>query len=246
MAEAIRGSFRSVTGQELEKRLWPAEGQPKAVVQFVHGMAEHIDRYDAPAKALNQAGFIVVGHTHLGHGQNAAVKGYFADKDGWDALIEDANALRRETQAQYPDLPYFLLGHSMGSFVARTYCLKYEEGLAGAIFSGTGHFGKGIVTAGSAIAAIQCFFGGAQKPCMLLHHMNFSANNQKVDNPRTDSDWLTRDAEQVALYKADPLCGFPLHGSGLRRYVQRPAPAVPGAPLRHEEGHTRAALCRRS
>ena len=130
MAEAIRGSFRSVTGQELEKRLWPAEGQPKAVVQFVHGMAEHIDRYDAPAKALNQAGFIVVGHTHLGHGQSAAVKGYFADKDGWDALIEDTNALRRETQAQYPDLPYFLLGHSMGSFVARTYCLKYEEGLA--------------------------------------------------------------------------------------------------------------------
>ena len=80
MAETIRGNFRSVTGQELEKRLWPAEGQPKAVVQFVHGMAEHIDRYDAPAKALNQAGFIVVGHTHLGHGQNAAVKGYFADK----------------------------------------------------------------------------------------------------------------------------------------------------------------------
>ena len=224
MAEAIRGSFRSVTGQELEKRLWPAEGQPKAVVQFVHGMAEHIDRYDAPAKALNQASFIVVGHTHLGHGQNAAVKGYFADKDGWDALIEDTNALRRETQAQYPDLPYFLLGHSMGSFVARTYCLKYEEGLAGAIFSGTGHFGKGIVTAGSAIAAIQCFFGGAQKPCMLLHHMNFSANNQKVDNPQTDSDWLTRDAEQVALYKADPLCGFPFTArayadmfSGLRR-----------------------------
>ena len=112
----------------------------------------------------------------------------------------------------------------MGSFVARTYCLKYEEGLAGAIFSGTGHFGKGIVTAGSAIAAIQCFFGGAQKPCMLLHHMNFSANNQKVDNPQTDSDWLTRDAEQVALYKADPLCGFPFTArayadmfSGLRR-----------------------------
>ena len=121
MAEAIRGSFRSVTGQELEKRLWPAEGQPKAVVQFVHGMAEHIDRYDAPAKALNQAGFIVVGHTHLGHGQNAVVKGYFAENDGWDALIEDTNALRRETQAQYPALPYFLLGHSMGSFFARLY-----------------------------------------------------------------------------------------------------------------------------
>lgn len=99
MAEAIKGSFRSVTGQELEKRLWPADGEPKAIVQFVHGMAEHIDRYDAPAKALNQAGFLVVGHTHLGHGRNAAVKGYFAEKDGWDALIEDTNALRREVQA---------------------------------------------------------------------------------------------------------------------------------------------------
>ena len=87
MAEAIRGNFRSVTGQELDKRLWLPEGAPKGIVQFVHGMAEHIDRYDAPAKALNQAGFIVVGHTHLGHGQNAVVKGYFAENDGWDALI---------------------------------------------------------------------------------------------------------------------------------------------------------------
>ena len=80
MAETIRGNFRSVTGQELEKRLWPAEGQPKAVVQFVHGMAEHIDRYDAPAKALNQAGFIVVGHYPSGPWPERRGEGLFCRK----------------------------------------------------------------------------------------------------------------------------------------------------------------------
>ena len=205
---AIRGTFQSVTRTELEKRLWPADGEPKGVVQFVHGMAEHIDRYDEPARRLNAAGFTVVGHTHLGHGSNTRVKGYFAANNGWDALIDDTHALRQQTQAEYPGLPYFMLGHSMGSFVIRTYCLKYEEGLAGVILSGTGHFAPPIVTAGSVIAALQCMLGMAEKPSRLIHHMNFSANNKRFENPRTDSDWLTRDAEQVDLYIADPDCGF--------------------------------------
>lgn len=221
---AENGTFLSVTGEKLEKRLWPAQGEAKGVVQLVHGMAEHIHRYDDAAQHLNAAGYVVVGHTHLGHGENAKIKGYFAKKEGWDALIEDVHTLRKETHAQYPDLPYFLLGHSMGSFVVRTYCLKYEAGLSGVIISGTGHFDPPILMAGSLIAGLQCAFGGAEKPSMILHKMNFDKNNQQVENPLTDSDWLTRDAEHVEKYRSDPLCGFPFTAraygdmfSGLKR-----------------------------
>ena len=95
---AVYGTFTSVTGQELEKAFWPTEGATRGVVQFVHGMAEHISRYDAAARALNAAGYAVVGHTHLGHGEKAPLLGYFAAENGWDALIEDVHALRLETQ----------------------------------------------------------------------------------------------------------------------------------------------------
>jgi len=201
-------TFRSVTGQELEKRFWPAQGEAKGVVQLVHGMAEHIARYDDTAEALNAAGYHVVGHTHLGHGKNAQIKGYFADKQGWDAVLSDTHAVRVQTQEEYPDLPYYLLGHSMCSFVARGYALQHEEGLSGVIFSGTGHFEKPIITAGTLISGLQCLLGKGKEPCKLLHNMNFSANNQAFENPRTECDWLSRDPEQVDAYVADPLCGF--------------------------------------
>ena len=132
MIEMQKGVFRSVTGQKLDRRLWLPEGEPRAVVQFVHGMAEHIDRYDAAARALASAGFAVTGHSHLGHGPKAEIKGFFADKNGWQCLIDDVHTLRTQTQAYFPGKPYFLLGHSMGSFVVRGYLLEKAEGLAGA------------------------------------------------------------------------------------------------------------------
>ena len=114
---AVYGTFASVTGQTLERVLWPIEGTPRGVVQLVHGMAEHISRYDTAAQALNAAGYAVVGHTHPGHGEKAPLLGYW--ENGWDALIEDVHALRLEIQKEYAGAPYFLLGHSMGSFVVR-------------------------------------------------------------------------------------------------------------------------------
>lgn len=209
MGEPIKGTFLSVTGETLEKCLWPADGAPKGIVQIVHGMAEHIGRYEWLAGELNRAGYTVVGHSHLGHGSLAPIKGFFAEDGGWDAVIADTHTLRRDTQTDLPGVPYFLLGHSMGSFVARCYALVHADGLQGLIISGTGHYGKPIVTAGSLIAAMQCFFGGAKKPSMLLHNMNFSANNKTVPSPRTPSDWLSRNEELVDSYQADPLCGFP-------------------------------------
>lgn len=200
-------TIRSVTGQELELLCMPCEGEAKGVVQLVHGMAEHIRRYEDTAKALNAAGYHVVGHTHLGHGEGAKIKGYFAEKDGWEAVLADTHAVRQWAQERFPGLKYFLLGHSMGSFVVRCYALRHTD-LDGLIISGTGHFDKPILTAGGLIAGLQGLFGGAAKPCKLLHTMNFAANNKTVENPKTECDWLSRDEKQVAAYVADPLCGF--------------------------------------
>ena len=200
-------TIRSVTGQELELLCMPCEGAAKGVVQLVHGMAEHIRRYEDTAKALNAAGYHVVGHTHLGHGEGAKIKGYFAEKDGWEAVLADTHAVRQWAQERFPGLKYFLLGHSMGSFVVRCYALRHTD-LDGLIISGTGHFDKPILTAGGLIAGLQGLFGGAAKPCKLLHTMNFAANNRTVENPKTECDWLSRDEKQVAAYAADPLCGF--------------------------------------
>ena len=209
-------TFHSVKGPELDKVLWLPEEQPKAIVQLVHGMCEYIDRYDATAKYLNQAGFLVVGHTHLGHGEKAKQLGYFADQEGWDALIEDVHAVRQQTQKEYPGLPYFLLGHSMGSFVVRTYCLKHEEGLAGVIVSGTGHYDKLTVGAAKTIATLQCALGMAKKPSALLEKLTSASNNKGYQDVQTPFDWLSRDRAQVQRYMDDPYCGFTFTASAYR------------------------------
>lgn len=188
---AVYGTFASVTGQTLERVLWPIEGTPRGVVQLVHGMAEHISRYDTAAQALNAAGYAVVGHTHPGHGEKAPLLGYW--ENGWDALIEDVHALRLETQKEYAGAPYFLLGHSMGSFVVRGYCLKHEKGLAGVVLSGTGHFTRPVVTLAKAIASLQCALGGERKPSRLVEKLSSSGYNRGYDDVKTPFDWLSRD-----------------------------------------------------
>ena len=209
-------TFPSTAGPSLDARIWHPEGQPKAIVQLIHGMSEHIDRYDPPARYLAGQGFLVAGHTHLGHGPHADIKGFFAEKDGWQHLIDDVHALRLRTQKEYPDLPYFILGHSMGSFVARCYLREHADDLAGCMLSGTGVFSRGIATLGVAVSNLVCLFGGEKKPSPLIDKLGFSANNKPFAPNRTPSDWLSRDENEVDKFIADPDCGFPFTGSGYR------------------------------
>lgn len=202
-------TFVSCTGRELDTRQWLPEGQPKAVIQLVHGMAEHIDRYDQAARAFAKAGFAVVGHTHLGHGPKAELQGWFAEKDGWQCLIDDVHRLRQQTQQQFPGLPYFILGHSMGSFVTRCYIMQHADGLAGVILSGTGFFAKPVALAGLAVANLVCLCGGEKKPSKLIDRIAFGSGGK---------DWLTRDAAAVEDYQADPHCGFVFTGGAYRDF----------------------------
>ena len=216
MIQCIPSVLTSAAGPELDARAWMPEEPPRAAVQLVHGMSEHIDRYDAPARYLASQGYLVVGHTHLGHGPRAEIKGYFAREDGWQRLIDDVHALRLRTQKEYPGLPYFILGHSMGSFVTRCYLREHAGGLAGCMLSGTGSVPKGTAVTGEAVSNLICLLGGGQKPSKLINKLGFSSSNKPFAPNRTPFDWLSRDEKEVDKYMADPDCGFVFTASGYR------------------------------
>ncbi|MBQ6950219.1 MAG: alpha/beta fold hydrolase [Clostridia bacterium] len=190
------------------KMIWTCEGRPRAIVQILHGMAEHMGRYERMAKALNEKGFLVVGRDLRGHGKDARKLGFFAEKNGWNLLLQDAHDLMCETKKAYPHTPYFLLGHSMGSFLAREFALRYGPELNGLILSGTGFFPKALTRAGKGVASLM----PPKKPSKLVDKMAFSGNNKPFRPARTSVDWLSRDEKQVDAYVADPLCGFMFTG----------------------------------
>lgn len=123
--------FDSSTGKNrIYVRQWSPEGEPRGIVQIEHGIAEHIERYDDFARFLADNGFIVVGDDHLGHGKsidNGGEQGFFAESDGWDYVVWDIDRLHDIMHEKYPDLPYIFFGHSMGSFLVRTYIIRHPE-----------------------------------------------------------------------------------------------------------------------
>lgn len=216
MAGKEQFTFQSVQHQPLSARKWVPEGPFRGIVQLVHGMAEHIDRYDGVAEALNARGFLVVGHNQLGHGAGTPLRGYFGEKDGWQSLIDDVHGLRQLVQKDYPGLPYFVLGHSMGSFVTRCYLMEHSGGLQGAVLSGTGFFDAGTVSAGLALARAVCLLRGEKKESPLINKVGFSSSNKPFAPNRTEFDWLSRDEVEVDKYVADPWCGFLFTAGGYR------------------------------
>ena len=214
MAAHEESSFLSATGAPLTRHIWHPEGTPRGVVQIVHGMAEHIRRYDRLARALADAGFAVAGHNHLGHGETAALQGHFAREGGWDALLSDMHAVRQDTEKEYPGLPYFLLGHSMGSFLVRCYLFDHSRGLRGAVLSGTGAFSPAEARLGLFLSRAMMLLGRGSRPSKFIDTLAFSANNKPFQPAQTPFDWLSRDRDQVQAYADDPMCGFVFTAKG--------------------------------
>ena len=130
---------------------WIPEGEVKGVLQICHGMVEYINRYHDFAEYMCERGYYVTGHDHLGHGQsirNEEDYGYFEEKKGNQFVIGDIQKLREMTIEKYPDVPYYMLGHSMGSFLLRQYLTMYGKGLSGAIIMGTGYQGSAVLNMG--------------------------------------------------------------------------------------------------
>lgn len=190
--------------------VWQPEEQPRAVVQLVHGIAEHVERYDDYASWLNEQGILVVAQDHMGHGKSIGkegIQGYF--HGGWFAAVDDTYSLLKQTMEKYPGVPYILFGHSMGSFIVRTILVRYpDSGIAGCIVCGTAWQPAALLKVAMPLCNILCRNGGDKKPSPTLKKIMFGSYNQKVDHIRTENDWLSRDDRVVDAYNSDPLCGF--------------------------------------
>ena len=185
--------------------------EPLGIVQIAHGIAEHIARYEDFARYLAENGFIVVGNDHLGHGRSIndeSELGFFAENGGWALAVEDMHILHELLRDEYPQLPYFLFGHSMGSFLAHTYIISHRTGLDGVVLCGTGQQAKAMVSAGQSLAALEVRRHGASYKSKALNDIAFGGYNKGFAPGRTVCDWLSRDTEVVDRYIDDPLCGY--------------------------------------
>ena len=190
---------------------WLPDRDIKGVLQICHGMVEYIDRYDEFAEFMSEHGYYVVGHDHLGHGksiQTEADLGYFDERKGNQYVIGDIYQLQEMTRKKYPDVPYFMLGHSMGSFLLRQYLTMYAEGLAGVVIMGTGHQGMLTLCAGRMICRIIAAFKGWKYRSTFVDNLSFGGFNKKFEPGETSKEWITSDKKKRDEYVRDPLCSY--------------------------------------
>ena len=183
--------------------------KPRAVLQISHGILEHVGRYETFAAWLADKGFVVFAADHLGHGGSFQAEedyGFFAETGGWDLAVQDMHRLYEMAHMAYPHLPYFLLGHSMGSFLSRSYLIRYPGELTGCILSGTGEQPDLVCAIGLLIARLERRRLGAHGRSNLCNNLCFGSYNKHTAR-RTECDWLSRDDTRVDDYVADPLCG---------------------------------------
>jgi len=195
-------TYRSADGRQLAGYRWaPQHDQRTAgVVVLVHGMGEHVRRYDHVAAALTSQGFVVYGHDHRGHGASLAPAdepGHLGPR-GWQALVEDLNLVVAQARSDHPDLPIVMVAHSMGSFAAQQFLLDHGTSVDAVALTGT--------------AAVDLL-----EPALdLSSDLELSTFNAAFQPARTDFDWLSRDESMVDAYLADPLCGFGIDTASLK------------------------------
>lgn len=212
MATFKEFTFPSSNGKNsIYVRRFTPDDAPRGIVQIAHGIAEHSARYDGFASYLADNGFVVYTNDHLGHGRSInddSELGFFADNGGWEIAVEDMRKLSDIASSEYPGIPHFLFGHSMGSFLARTYIIYFRSGLDGVILSGTGQQPKALVLGGKLLSSMEIKKKGSKFKSEMLNNIAFGKYNDGFDTPRTISDWISRDEAEVDKYIEDPLCGY--------------------------------------
>ncbi|BES71644.1 alpha/beta hydrolase [Marinobacter nanhaiticus D15-8W] len=199
-------------GHRIPVYLWKPPGAPRGLIHICHGMAEHGQRYARLARYLNEHHLLVVAHDHRGHGQQTPVDelGHYADEDGWDKVTADVGIVQGWIHQSWPTLPCYLMGHSMGSFIAQGYLTRNPEPplLAGLILSGSNRDKRVQLAALRTILRIVRLFKGPHATSPTVHKLTFGAFARSVETPRTRFDWLSHDEGAVYDYIADPYCGF--------------------------------------
>ena len=197
-------------GIQLHVNRWLPDGPAKAVVQVAHGMAEHSERYARFAERLTAAGYAVYAGDHRGHGGTARAvgdAGYFADRNGWDLVVDDMHLLTEHAREQVPGVPFFLFGHSMGSFLSRAYVTRFGDELDGLVLSGTAGDPGTLGKVGLVLATLEARLRGPRHVSRLMDALTFGQYNAAFKPNRTKFDWLSRDEAEVDLYVADERCG---------------------------------------
>ncbi len=197
--------------------LWLPQGKAKAVVQLIHGMCEYAERYAPFAQFLNEHGYIVCADDHLGHGKTAKTEedlGYFNDQRDYNIVVEDIHELKLTVQKQTGELPWLVLGHSMGSFFCRKYISVYGDEFVGAVIMGTGF--KSSITLNTALSAVKASARsrGWRYRSNTIKKLAFGSYNKKFRPARTGNDWLSKNPQNVDDYEKDPLCGFDFTNNG--------------------------------
>lgn len=190
--------------------VWEPDGEVKGVLQISHGMVEYIERYERFAEFMTEEGFVVLGNDHLGHGKSVRDEkfGYFAKEDASKILVDDLYQITKQMKEKYEGLPYFVMGHSMGSFIIRRYIMTYGSEVDGTIIMGTGGQPGVVLAFGKlAVKALKAIRGEHYRS-RLVDYLSFSGYNRKIKNARTDKDWLTKDEGIVDAYRKDPFCSF--------------------------------------
>tara|TARA_R110001583_G_scaffold8327_5_gene40034 strand:- start:2980 stop:3885 length:906 start_codon:yes stop_codon:yes gene_type:complete len=203
-------------GRRIQVKCWTSE-TAKAYIHICHGMAEHMNRYNEFAQFLYTQGYNVICHNHRGHGENE-ILGHYANEDGWSKTIQDIVDVQ-EHVIQNKELPLFLFAHSMGSFIAQGYAIRYGNRLSGLILSGTNYQHPFMYHAGRIIAHLEKFRLKEGSPSSVMDKLSFASFNNHFKPNRTDFDWLSRDPEQVDKYINDSLCGFPCSAETWRQLL---------------------------
>ena len=204
----------------------PKNGNYTKVLQMIHGMYEYIERYLSFFEYLTSKGFVVVGHDHLGHGQSINSQkdlGYFGKPNPNDLLIQDIHILRTITLQKYPNLPYFMAGHSMGSYLLREYICFASYGLAGVIIIGTGYIPLSSTSPGLTLCQIMSCFTGEHHRSKFIKDLSMGGGAyKKYDMERKDlyNSWITRDPNIVKAYNEDKKMDFEFTINGFLGLIQ--------------------------
>lgn len=203
-------TYSAPDGIEIYVYKWLPAGEPKAAFQLVHGSIEHASRYTHFAERLASEGYAVYAPDLRGHGKTGAESGqpelFSKQSNGWQLTLDDLRKLTEQIQAEHPGLPVFVFGHSMGSFLVRDYITQNGNAFSGAILSGTGSAAPALTYVGLILAKL-FKLTGRNKRSPFLHNLAYGTLNDKIENPRTDYDFLSRDPALVDAYIADPWCG---------------------------------------
>ena len=198
-------TLKSVDGYELSLAVFEAKN-PKAVIQFIHGMEEYKERYDAFAEYLCSKGYTCVTSDLRGHGKSAPLLSHISNKKGDKLIIADQKEIIKYIKKTYKDLPLYLFGHSMGTIISRV--LMQTDGTKYAKVALSGYVNPNpIAGVGKALTKCVKLFKGSKGHSKLINGLAVGAFNKTIENPRTPLDWLSYNEENVDKYIADPLCG---------------------------------------